>query len=363
LLEQVLGSEPSVGSEPLGVLSGRATLILGLSSPEEQPAEPILRVVTPGRDKADWEPGETVRVVAKRKEKQAAADLDDVVEDVKRIRSSEAAKPPEPELAPEPPAPEKEVEAAAIEQPSVDELGAIFSRLRGAPIDQGAQSAQEPLEEVRESPRPAPVQKRVAPSTDPFELQRRLVLPVSNRALRNLKRQLTEMQNQALEGIRVSEGSWRPTVDDASQYLRPELVVLLAESFSMGHSAAEELAGRTFARPHTPARDEASGMARDLVDQITTVLSSEEDGGRERSSALSRIFRAWRTDEAERRVSDLASSAYHDGLSASLTSGGIPTVMMVGGRGCLRCREAAEAETGQLPPLHPGCTCTLVPAV
>jgi hypothetical protein len=141
------------------------------------------------------------------------------------------------------------------------------------------------------------------------------------------------------------------------------LVVLLAESFSMGHSAAEELAGRAFIRPHTPARDEASGMAQDLVEQITSVLSTEEDGGRERSSALSRVFRAWRTDEAERRVNDLASSAYHDGLSASLMSGDIKTVMMVSGRGCLRCREAAESETGQLPPLHPGCTCTLVPAV
>jgi hypothetical protein len=104
-------------------------------------------------------------------------------------------------------------------------------------------------------------------------------------------------------------------------------------------------------------------MAQDLIDQITTVLGSEEDGGRERSSALSRVFRIWRTDEAERRVTDLASSAYHDGLAASLESGGIKTVLMVGGRGCLRCREAAEAETGQRPPLHAGCTCTMVPAV
>ena len=345
-----------------GELDERRTR-LGLSSPDEQPAEPILRVVTPGSDKADWEPGETVRVVAKRKEKQSDTDLDDVVEDVKRIRSSEAASSPEPEPPAESPVPEQEETAAAVEQPSVDELGAIFSRLRGVPADQAAQSAEEPLEGVTEPPRPTSVQKRVTPTTDPFELQRRLVLPVSNRALRNLKRQLTEMQNQALEGIRVSEGSWRPTVVDASQYLRPELVVLLAESFSMGHSAAEKLAGRTFIRPHTPARDEASGMAQDLVEQITAVLSTDEDGGRERSSALSRVFRAWRTDEAERRVNDIASSAYHDGLSASLTSAGIKTVMMVGGRGCLRCREAAEAESGQLPPLHPGCTCTLVPAV
>ncbi|MGH8925654.1 MAG: DivIVA domain-containing protein [Acidimicrobiia bacterium] len=344
-----------------GELDERRTR-LGLSGPDEQPAEQILRVVTPGPDKFDWEPGETVRVVAKRKEKQAASpDLEEVVEDVKRIRSSEAPQ-PEPD---EQPATVPEA-GPTVEQPSVDELGAIFSRLRGVPVDEGDQAPGEPSQEVKETS-PPPTLKRVAPATDPFELQRRLVLPVSNRALRNLKRQLTEMQNQALEGVRVTEGSWRPTVDDTSQYLRPELVVLLAESFSMGHSAAEELAGRTFVRPHTPARDEASGMANDLVEQISAVLGSEEnggrDGGRELSSALSRVFRSWRTDEAERRVNDLASSAYHDGLSASLTSGGLKTVMMVGGRGCLRCREAAEEEAVHLPPLHPGCTCTLVPAV
>ncbi|HEY7583439.1 MAG TPA: DivIVA domain-containing protein [Acidimicrobiia bacterium] len=347
-----------------GELDERRTR-LGLSGPEEQPAEQILRVVTPGSDKAEWEPGETVRVVSRRKEKQAAApasDLDEVVEDVKRIRSNESAKAAEPEPEQEPPidAVSEPEEDVAAESTTVDELGAIFSRLRGVPPTD--EPAPGPSDEVKEAPAP-PAPKRVQSDADPFELQRRLVLPVSNRALRNLKRQLTEMQNQALEGIRVSEGAWRPTIDDASQYLRPELVVLLAESFSMGHSAAEELAGRTFARPHTPARDEASGMAGDLVEQITAVLGSEEDGGRERSSALSRVFRAWRTDEAERRVNDLASSAYHAGLSSSLASGGMEAVMIVGGRGCLRCREAAEEETVHLPPLHPGCTCTLVPAV
>ena len=346
-----------------GELDERRTR-LGLSGPEEQPAEQILRVVTPGTDKPDWEPGETVRVVARRKEKQTvapASDLDEVVEDVKRIRSNESAKVVEP-VEPEEPATDAATEPdeeLVSESTTVDDLGAIFSRLRGVPPTD--QPAPESSEEIREAAVP-PAPKRAQSETDPFELQRRLVLPVSNRALRNLKRQLTEMQNQALEGIRVSEGSWRPTVDDASQYLRPELVVLLAESFSMGHSAAEELAGRTFARPHTPARDEASGMAGDLVEQITAVLGSEEDGGRERSSALSRVFRAWRTDEAERRVNDLASSAYHAGLSSSLASGGMKAVMIVGGRGCLRCREAAEDGAVHLPPLHPGCTCTLVPA-
>lgn len=351
-----------------GELDERRTR-LGLSVAEEQPVE-ILRVVTPGPDQPNWEPGETVRVVARRKEKSkspAPGDVEEVVEDVKRMQSAEVPPPVEPPAEPPvgPPASEETSPAdseppAVISEPTVDELGAIFSRLRGTPPQP---STREAVTEEKEAPAARPAPTRLALSIDPFELQRRLVLPVSNRALRNLKRQLTEMQNQALEGIRVSEGSWRPTVDDTSQYLRPELVVLLAESFSMGHSAAEELAGRTFGRPHTPARDEASGMAQALVDQLTEVLASEDDAGREKSTALSRVFRAWRTDEAERRVNDLASSAYHDGLAASLQAGKMRPQMMVGGRGCLRCREAAEGDDVHIPPLHPGCSCTLVPAL
>lgn len=343
-----------------GELDERRTR-LGFSGSEEPSPEPAVR--TPrsltGTD-PDWEPGETVRVVAKRKQPaKAASDFEEVVEDVRRIRASEA-KPVEPvpvEVEPDP-EPESDLETSAVSVPASvsDELGDIFTRLRAAPST--PPPAVVPLEESAEQ---QPLEKpsmAAPPLTDPFELQRRLVLPVSNRALRNLKRQLTEMQNQALEAIRVSEGAWRPTVEETSQYLRPEVVVLLAESFSMGHTAAEELTGRTFARPPTPARDDARGMAEALVSQVVEVLEGPEEG-REQSTAMSRIFRTWRTDEAERRVNDLASSAYHQGLMVSL--GEEPVRVVIGGRGCPRCREEAEAESTPSLPLHPGCSCTLVP--
>jgi hypothetical protein len=146
------------------------------------------------------------------------------------------------------------------------------------------------------------------------------------------------------------------------EQIRPDIVVLLAESFSMGHTAAEEMIGMSFPRPPTPARDEASAMSVVLAEQLQQVIADGgEEGSREVTAAVSRVFRGWRTDEAERRVSDLASSAYHDGLRATLAGSRHLLGWVVAGRGCARCREIAERAEGAAPPLHPGCGCTLVP--
>ena len=350
---------------------------LGLSGTEEETTEPLPRATREKVD-SDWGPGETVRVVSKRKEPvKPDADFEDVVEDVRRRQSQPASAekrtqgaeeipgepPAEPAVTLEPEVePELVVATEEVVQVRGDDLGDIFSRLRGAPTPTPV-ALPPPIEQppTIEEPLPSLEKVKAEPRTDPFELQRRLVLPVTNRALRNLKRQLTELQNQALEEVRTSEGAWRPTTEDTTPYLRPELVVLLAEGFSMGHTAAEELTGRTFPRPPTPARDEATAMAQALVGQVSEVLESPDPGGREQSTAMSRVFRAWRTDEAERRVNDLASSAYHSGLAATLDSGGEQMVLLVGGRGCARCREAAEAPDIPQLPLHPGCSCTLIP--
>jgi hypothetical protein len=313
-----------------------------------------------GVDAQDWEPGETVRVVSKRKSAKSA-DVEEVVADVRRLREAQTLA-PAPVLETEPESPPAVMEDEAPEE-APDELADIFSRLRGAPIsptpvppapiaDQAEASAETP---------PAPADVPVD-GKDPFELYQRLVLPVSNRALRNLKRQLTEMQNQVLEEVRVSEGSWRPVVREMETQLRPDLVVLLSEGFAMGHNAAEELAGTTFPRPPTPARDEAPPIAAQLASQIEDVLSMPEENGRERASAISRVFRSWRTDEAERRVSDLVSSAYNQGMRLSLDGSRFRHRLVVGGRGCSRCREAAESDEAQVPPLHPGCSCLLIPS-
>jgi hypothetical protein len=85
------------------------------------------------------------------------------------------------------------------------------------------------------------------------------------------------------------------------------------------------------------------------------------------------VFRAWRTDEAERRLRAYAFRAYHRGLLAGCAElGEERKAWIVSGRGCATCREAGAAGGLELdtpypgghdvPPAHDGCACTIVPA-
>jgi DivIVA domain-containing protein len=374
-----------------GELDERRTRLDLTATDDQSPEEPIAaRVARPDDDPdGNWVPGETVRVIPRRRPSSTvvqASDPEQVVEEAMRRRPAEisaTAEPPvravatpepaiemveeaaEPTAAAEPPAPTvPTAPAQEVSQPRSDEVSDIFSRLRGGPTPApGSDTTADPTEAaVVEVPAKKPRVPAPATSLDPFELRQRLLLPVSNRALRNIKRQLTEIQNDALEELRVSGGEWEPQPSAMEEQIRPDIVVLLAESFSMGHTAAEEMIGMSFPRPPTPTRDEASAMSVMLAEQLQHVIADGgEEGSREVAAAVSRVFRGWRTDEAERRVSDLASSAYHDGLRATLAGSRHLLGWVVAGRGCARCREVAERAEGAAPPLHPGCGCTLVP--
>ena len=51
---------------------------------------------------------------------------------------------------------------------------------------------------------------------------------------------------------------------------------------------------------------------------MTKALESAGQGERERQPAASTVFRVWRTDEAERRIRDLAIKGYERGIEASV---------------------------------------------
>ncbi|HET7846596.1 MAG TPA: hypothetical protein VFL72_03825, partial [Acidimicrobiia bacterium] len=65
------------------------------------------------------------------------------------------------------------------------------------------------------------------------------------------------------------------------------------------------------------------------------------------------------TDEAERRIRELAFRGYHLGVMESVAdeaelewvSTGVP---------CSACRDAAADPSANVPPIHAGCGCTLV---
>jgi DivIVA domain-containing protein len=312
-------------------------------------------------------------------EQERADEPADTVPEAEEQLGMPVVEPPEevdvgPEPTPEPDQPEEPAqleESARAEEPADDdtgrfeELSGLFARLRepSQPVEPEPSTQAQPVAEAKPSPRRSPRY-----GGDPFELRSRLILPVSNRALRNIKRQLTEAQNEALEELRLSDGEWEPDGPSLGARLRPDLVVLASEAFASGHAAAMEMTGERFKRPSTPKTEPENEWIAALLQDVNHALVEgrrQGQGARQLGASVSRVFRAWRTDEAERRVADLAASRYHAGIAEVLESNGYQIEWVVAGRGCTTCRTSVESEPAEwetLPPAHPNCGCTLVPA-
>jgi DivIVA domain-containing protein len=117
------------------------------------------------------------------------------------------------------------------------------------------------------------------------------LIPVQNTALRTIKRQLVDLQNDALEHLRV-DTAWVPEEAFTDCFSEPfgELASSIANSDDDG-GAAEV-------------------FATDLYDAVSSaVVATREAGSGDRAiaAATSRVFRTWRSDEAERRVVAVAS--------------------------------------------------------
>jgi hypothetical protein len=235
---------------------------------------------------------------------------------------------------------------------------ALFASLRG-----GGDPEEEP------NPGRAPEQKVEAsvaveaPAADAdasgwIEEREARLLPISNRALRGVKKAVTEAQNVALDSLRTDEG-WGPDEKGLADTMRADLIGLWAESYAAGHAAAEEMTGDRLKRPETPHSEAADSFGAALAQALGGALAEAGPGLRERQSAASRVFRGWRTDEAERRIRDLALRGYHSGISESIGAGA-RLEWVSAGVPCSRCSEAATDPGANLPPIHAGCGCTLV---
>lgn len=288
----------------------------------------------------------------------------------------------EPKVIEEEPAPgaAPAVEAATPEGMEIDDL---FARLRSSGEETPAPppSIAEIVDEPRgEAPAPEPRQA-VGPDRRPdaFDVRDGLLLPITNRVLRAVKRELTEAQNIALEELRLEQGNWNPVAATLEERLREPVESLLVDGYSAGVRAAGELTGAEVSGEpdrQGDAVEAAGGFAQALVEAVAeTLVESRRDGHgpRQLAAGLSRVYRFWRTDEAERRVRDIAAGAYHRGLLDGFRSAGLEAARwVVAGRGCPLCREAAEAGDVAIgdpfedqvtePPAHHECGCTLVPA-
>lgn len=294
----------------------------------------------------------------------------------------EAASPPESESIsesqPQTPEPGAEPESEPLPEPVPEAIDDLFARLRaevtGAPSPVAEPEAvSEPEPELEPPAEPEPVSPRHVEAVDAdevFELRDRLLLPVINKALRTIKRDLTEAQNVALDELRVKEADWGPDPEELAAMIADDLTELVQRAIGAGFDAAGRFTGSDVG-DHTievVESDAADVFAGDLSLAAAEAVDAAGEGPRRRAAALSRVYRAWRVDEAERRVHELAMDAFHDGLVEGLREAGVEHVRWaVAGRGCATCREFAERgavpiDDAELPPAHHGCRCTLVPA-
>jgi hypothetical protein len=236
-----------------------------------------------------------------------------------------------------------------------DDVGTLFEALRTTgEVDEVELERREPL------------------STDPFELREQLLLPVINGGVRESKRRVVDLQNVALAGLRSS--GWHPEASVVVRELRGALEPMIHKAASAGARAAGPLAGVMGAM--SAPGDRAARLMGDMAAALTGQLGAavDEGGGPEvMAAAISRVFRDWRTDTAERWSRLVAFAAYHDSLLSALSDGGVEEVVGVGtGSACDVCpsREGLHWVPGgvppngtAVPPARIDCGCSFIPAV
>ena len=354
-------------------------------------------------DSGTWAPGETVRIITKDKESSATTEpgkaiFEPLGESAPALDPEPEPPPapaPEPELepapAPEPelepaPAPEPELEPAPVPEPELepalapvpelepalapgaasdsDDVGALFASLRtgGADAMPETNSPQRVVTKTEPALAPESLEKATtaADTVDWIERRDGRLLPITNRALRGVRKAVTDAQNVALDALRT-DNDWLPDSAGLADGMRADLIGLGAESFAAGHDAAEEMVAGKLKRPDTPSSDAADSFGDLLAESVNEALLDAGDGQRERQSATSRVFRAWRSDEAGRRIRDLAIAGYHSAIAGS-TGTKHEMRWVPAGTPCTACLEAAEDPRASLPPVHAGCACTIVVA-
>ena len=284
-------------------------------------------VPAPSDEGRNWELGETVRVV----QGPAKAPLPLSDEDIETLTTSHAsqsevensAAAPDPlPVSDAPPVgagsgdPQPQEPVAEPETDKARDVDALFASLRK--VDRGEEAS-----DVTAGESTAPEQS-MQDGTDWIEERDARLLPITNRALRGVKKAITELQNVALDGLRTDD-EWKPDPKAISDAVHAELTTVWSESFAAGHSVAEEMTGDTLKRPRTPKTTIDKDFGKVLAAEVSLAVEEAGSGQRAQQAAASRVYRIWRTDESERRIREAAIDAFEQGIEKS-----IPTEAPVG---------------------------------
>lgn len=217
----------------------------------------------------------------------------------------------------------------------------------------------EPEPEPNPEPEPGPPIKEDPAEVEAAVEQRdRRIIPITNGALRGVKRELADAQNEALEGIRKDSDTWRPSRSELSEHLEPTLLLVRDAARRSGAEWAAGLLGTDFSVSGSPDLSD-SVMAGDLAASIERALDRGTDAAG-KGAEVSRVFRSWRSDAAERHLRTEALRAFHSGAREAATAAGVDVAVWQT-RGCSTCAEAVESGETVVPPIHDGCSCILLP--
>jgi len=275
-----------------------------------------VKVVHPGPADAakfdQWALGETVRVVPPEdRPRYPLSPLEDIELESEPQRHPETPV-DEPRSEPEPSAGIEEADAERVDEPEVeDDVESLFASLRHTGEDavedgEAAGAAEEPVGDDPDA------------GHDWIDERDSRLLPITNRALRGVKKAMTEMQNIALDGLRTDD-EWRPAEEPIADAVRADLIALWTESYAAGHSVAELMTGSKLKRPATPHAETPVEFAAAVGDAVNAAIQGAGPGQRERQSAAARVFRLWRSDEADRWMRETAILAYELGIEDSLS--------------------------------------------
>lgn len=201
----------------------------------------------------------------------------------------------------------------------------LFASLRRPDAEQKPSEPGEPEDEADSSPVATEAETAgTAIDGDAWELRDRSLVPMTNDVLRAIKRQIVDVQNAVLEELRTQPDEWRPKKAMFDDILGAEAGAIASQAYVAGVAASGELA----ATPAPALADQSTHTLTSLVTDLWAAVVDAIDGttggnSRERGASVGRIFRAWRTDEVERRVRQVAHAEYNAGVAAGLDSLGL----------------------------------------
>lgn len=318
-----------------------------------------VRLVTPSS-----RPDLTVEDLAGRTAMAAGPDHEDRVEDVDLVGDSEVA-----DRGQGPDANGDRRLLASGLPGSVNRIGSAVRSRAWTGIPDGAPSGESgvSLTELRGREITRAATGKAAPdSLSAWQaLRDRSLRPIVNRAVRGVKRQLTDLQGEQVKALDQDREGWKPRRADFGPYLVHTISLMEREGSDCGFSTASEFSD-TGLPP--PSREEGGSFIDDLFEGVSQAIRASrelEPSGRNVSRDLARVFRIWRTEEVERRLRFLAARAYHRGLVQGFGSARLGKLVVKGGNCCDACnsfRGSIMAPDDAPPiPVHEGCRCMLLP--